>query len=59
MSKKLTDEEVRAEIERLKADANVKKGKQVIQQRYKERQKLYTMRYLQKLGAAAGMEAAE
>ena len=57
MSRPVTDKEMQAEIERLRKSPNVKlarkadKAKYTQQKRYNaERQKLYTLRYLEKKG---------
>lgn len=50
---KLTDEEVMAEIERLKDNPYVKAGRKERNEKRKYdpfRQKLYTLRYLEKIG---------
>jgi len=51
MSKGLTDEEVREEIELLTKCQDVTLARAELRQRYRERQRLYTLRNLAKRGA--------
>ena len=58
MKNRLTDEEVSKEIERLRKSENVKLARAEVRVKYKERQKLYLLRYYEKRGAelaAAGV----
>ena len=50
MKKALTDEQVAQEIERLRQSYYVKLARREIAIRYKERQKLYVLRNLEKKG---------
>lgn len=51
MKKFLTDEEVRAEIEKLKGNPDVKLARAEQRVKNRERQRLYSLRYLAKRGA--------
>jgi len=51
MSKGLTDEEVREEIELLTKCQDVSLARAELRQKYRERQRLYTLRNLAKRGA--------
>ncbi|MBO6231760.1 MAG: hypothetical protein ILA17_05995 [Ruminococcus sp.] len=51
MSKGLTDEQVRAEIKLLSECPEVKLARAELRQKYRERQRLYTLRNLAKRGA--------
>lgn len=51
MSHFLTDEQVREEIARLSKDEDVKLARAEARARYRERQKLYSLRNLKKRGA--------
>lgn len=59
MKSKLTDEEVRAEIERLGRSENVKRAEAEIRSRMsKERKRLYQLRWLEKRGRKLVAEGA-
>lgn len=58
MKSKLTDEEVRAEIERLKNSENVKRARSEDNARLKERKYLYQLRWLEKRGQKLAAEGA-
>ena len=50
MAKKLTDEEVLKEIEKLEKDSAVKLGRSYVQKQLRMRKKLYQLRWYQKKG---------
>ena len=57
MESKLTDEEVRAEIERLEKSEDVKRAEAEIRSRMsKERKRLYQLRWLEKRGRKLAAE---
>lgn len=61
MKSKLTDEEVRAEIERLKNSENVKRANKELNAKRKitkERNRLYKLRWLEKRGQKLAAEGA-
>lgn len=52
MAKTMTTEEIKQEIERLKASPDVKAARAAIRERYKLQQQMYRLRYLEKMGKA-------
>lgn len=59
MKSKLTDEEVRAEIERLKNSENVKRAEAEIRAKQsRARKRLYQLRWLEKRGQKLAVEGA-
>ena len=59
MKRGLSDEEVRAEIERLKKSENVKRAEAEIRSHQnKERKRLYQLRWLEKRGQKLATEGA-